>query len=104
MIQTDHQSMNTPIKVCFAQSFYKRRGGLQLFHIAIYGDNFDVLCKLIQIYLPDTSLTEPLEDHLKHFHVSPVVEACATANEEMVLWLMNHDPPLGTLHYRDSES
>lgn len=74
------------------------------FHIAIYGDNFDVLCKLIQIYLPDTSLTEPLEDHLKHFHVSPVVEACATANEEMVLWLMNHDPPLGTLHYRDSES
>ena len=71
------------------------------FHIAVRGDSFDVVRELIRIYLSDESLTEPLEDYLKRFHVSPVVEACATANQEMVLWLMNHNPPLGTLHDRD---
>ncbi|KAK4870498.1 hypothetical protein LT330_004846 [Penicillium expansum] len=73
------------------------------FHIAIYNDNFDILRELVRIYSSDTSLTEPLQNYIKRHHVSPVVEACAMGNQEMVLWLMNHNPSLGTLEDRDSE-
>ncbi|KAJ5718923.1 uncharacterized protein N7483_010005 [Penicillium malachiteum] len=72
------------------------------FHIAIQSDSFDVLRELFRIYLSDSELIETLEDYLKRFH-SPVIEACATANREMVLWLMDHDPPLGKLHDHDFE-
>ena len=71
------------------------------FHIAIHSDNFDILCELVRIYFSDTSLTEPLQDYIKRHNVSPVVKACATGNQEMVLWLMNHNPSLGTLEDRD---
>ncbi|OQD60589.1 hypothetical protein PENPOL_c022G03881 [Penicillium polonicum] len=71
------------------------------FHIAIHSDNFDILCELVRIYFSDTSLTEPLQDYIKRHNVSPVVKACATGNQEMVLWLMNHNPLLGTLEDRD---
>ncbi|KAJ5663806.1 hypothetical protein N7507_004537 [Penicillium longicatenatum] len=73
------------------------------FHIAIHSDNFDILRELVRIYSSNTSLTEPLQDYIKRHNVSPVVKACATGNQEMVLWLMNHDPSLGTLEDRDSE-
>ncbi|KAJ5962471.1 hypothetical protein N7501_007412 [Penicillium viridicatum] len=49
----------------------------------------------------DTSLTEPLQDYIKRHNVSPVVKACTTGNQEMVLWLTNHNPSLGTLEDRD---
>jgi ankyrin repeat protein len=73
------------------------------FHIAIQNDSFDVLRELCRIYLSDAALTEPLEDYLARFHVSPVIAACATANRGMVSWLMSHDPPLGKLHDYDFE-
>lgn len=73
------------------------------FHIAIRNDNFDILRELVRIYSLNTSLTEPLQDYIKRHNVSPVVKACATGNQEMVLWLMNHNPSLGTLEDRDSE-
>ncbi|EAU37750.1 predicted protein [Aspergillus terreus NIH2624] len=73
------------------------------FHIAIQNDSFDVLRELCRIYLSDAALTEPLEDYLARFHVSPVIAACATANRGMVSWLMSHDQPLGKLHDHDFE-
>lgn len=71
------------------------------FHIAIQSGSFDVLRELFRIYRSDSELTEPLGDYLKRFHISPVIEACATANRDMVSWLMDHDPPLGKLHDQD---
>ncbi|KUM55742.1 hypothetical protein ACN42_g11496 [Penicillium freii] len=73
------------------------------FHVAIHSDNFDILREFVRIYSSDTSLTEPLQDYRKRHNVSPVVKACAMGNQEMVLWLMNHNPSLGTLEDRDLE-
>jgi ankyrin repeat protein len=70
------------------------------FSIALGCRSHDTLRALIKIYLSDTSLTEPLENYLNRFSVFLIHEACAAADRDLVLWLINHDPPLGTLHDR----
>lgn len=70
------------------------------FSIALGCRSHDVLRALIDIYLSDKSSTEPLEKYLNRFFVSLIHEACAAADRDLVLWLINHDPPLGTLHDR----
>lgn len=64
------------------------------FSIAFGYRSFDALRILIKMYLSDTSLTEPLEEYTRRLNVSFIHDACATADQELVLWLMNHDPPL----------
>ncbi|CRL25187.1 Ankyrin repeat-containing domain [Penicillium camemberti] len=70
------------------------------FSLAFDFRNSDALRALIEIYLSDTSLTEPLEEYTHRFGVSLIQKACATADREIVLWLLNHDPPLGSLTQR----
>ncbi|KAJ5796807.1 uncharacterized protein N7518_005347 [Penicillium psychrosexuale] len=55
---------------------------------------------LLEIYLADSTLTEPIDQYLVRNQSSPINDACAAANHEVMLWLLHHDPPLGTLHDR----
>lgn len=73
------------------------------FRLAAGRDSLDALRALLEIYLADSTLTEPLETCLARLGVSPIHAACAGANREMTLWLLHHSPPLGTLHARDTK-
>lgn len=73
------------------------------FVLAAGRDTLDALRALLEIYLADSTLTEPLETCLARLGVSPINAACAGANREMTLWLLHHNPPLGTLHTRDTK-
>ncbi|KAJ5925751.1 hypothetical protein N7454_007261 [Penicillium verhagenii] len=64
--------------------------------------SFDALRALLDIYIADPTLIESLETYLLHIGFSPINQACAFANREMTLWLLHHDPPLATLHDRDT--
>ncbi|KAJ5987206.1 hypothetical protein N7451_011571 [Penicillium sp. IBT 35674x] len=64
--------------------------------------SFDALRALIDMYLSDSSLTEPLQKYTNRFHVSLIHETCASGDQKMVEWLINHESPLGTLHDRDA--
>ncbi|KAJ5096758.1 ankyrin [Penicillium angulare] len=61
--------------------------------------NFDVLRTMMEIYLEDPRFTEPLAKHLERLRFSPIEMACAAANRDMTLWLL--DRSLATLHDRD---
>lgn len=63
----------------------------------------EVLKALLEIYLADSALTEPLVTYLGRIHCSPINDACAAANRDLMFWLLNHDPPLGNLHDRGVE-
>ncbi|KGO39570.1 hypothetical protein PEXP_047460 [Penicillium expansum] len=56
------------------------------FSIAFGYRSFDALRILIKMYLSDTSLTEPLEEYTRRLNVSFIHDACATADQELVLW------------------
>jgi hypothetical protein len=60
--------------------------------------SLNVLKTLLEIYLADSTYTEPISAYLKRVYSSPINDACAAANRELMLWLLHHDPPLGTLH------
>ncbi|KAJ5295677.1 hypothetical protein PENANT_c001G09219 [Penicillium antarcticum] len=62
--------------------------------------SFNVLKTLLKIYLADSTLTEPINAYLERVHSSPINDACAAADRELMLWLLHQDPPLGTLHDR----
>lgn len=63
--------------------------------------SFDVLRVLLEIYLADTRYTEPLDQYLKRLEFSPIKVACAAAQRELTLWLLNHIPLMKTLNDRD---
>ncbi|PWY73015.1 ankyrin [Aspergillus heteromorphus CBS 117.55] len=71
------------------------------FVIAGNKGSFDALRALVEIYLADSTLTEPLDKYLERLEYSLMNAACVHANSEMVTWLLERDPPLGTLHDRD---
>lgn len=70
------------------------------FSTALGCRSYDILRALIRIYLSDTSLTETLKEYLKRFSISLVHNACSATDRDLVLWLINYDPLLGTLHDR----
>ncbi|KAJ5167759.1 uncharacterized protein N7482_003353 [Penicillium canariense] len=63
--------------------------------------SFDALKALLEIYLADPTLPEPLETYLERIPCSPINDACYAANRDLMLWLLQHDPPLAKLHNRD---
>ncbi|KAJ5553315.1 hypothetical protein N7494_002693 [Penicillium frequentans] len=72
------------------------------FSVALGCHSFDALRALIDMYLSDSSLTEPLQKYTNRFQLSLIHETCASGNQEMVEWLISHESPLGTLHDRDA--
>lgn len=72
------------------------------FIAAVSNSSLDTLRELLEIYLTDPVYTEPLDQYLKRLHFSPINVACAAAHQELTLWLLHHDPPLATLHDRDT--
>lgn len=64
-------------------------------------NGFDALHALLDIYVADPTLPEPLEQYLAHIPISLMNMACRYTNRGMVQRLLNHDPPLGSLHDRD---
>lgn len=71
------------------------------FFTAEANGSFDVLRVLLEIYLADTRYTEPLDQYLKRLKSSPIKVACAAAQRELTLWLLNHTPLMTTLNDRD---
>ena len=74
------------------------------FSQAFSSRSFDVLRALIGMYQSDPSLTEPLNEYGPRITVYFVHQACSVANQELVLWLLNQDPPLGSLTQHDYRS
>ncbi|RAH41031.1 ankyrin [Aspergillus brunneoviolaceus CBS 621.78] len=76
------------------------------FFVAAGSGSWEALRALIEIYLTDPTYKNPeqppLDQYLTQLDFSPINEACAAANREMVLWLLQHDPPLATLQDRDA--
>ncbi|RAK73175.1 ankyrin [Aspergillus fijiensis CBS 313.89] len=76
------------------------------FFVAAGSGSWEALRALIEIYLTDPTYKNPeqppLDQYLTQLDFSPINEACAAANREMVLWLLRHDPPLATLQDRDA--
>ncbi|KGO45811.1 hypothetical protein PEX1_063430 [Penicillium expansum] len=70
------------------------------FILASSGGRVEVLKALVGIYLADSTLKEPIDSYLERIECSPMNDACAAANRDLMLWLLNHDPPLGSLHDR----
>ncbi|KAJ6096608.1 hypothetical protein N7486_007354 [Penicillium sp. IBT 16267x] len=95
-----HSYNNSHLRV-FLPS-YKEDPAQNPFRIALCCRSFDVLRALVGIYLSDPSLTEPLQIYNNRCYVSLVHHTCATGDQEMVEWLINHEPPLGSLHDRDT--
>ncbi|KAJ5803110.1 uncharacterized protein N7503_005560 [Penicillium pulvis] len=67
-------------------------------------NGFDALHALLDIYVADPTLPEPLEQYLAHIPISLMNMACRHANRGMVQRLLHHDPPLGSLHDREDIS
>ncbi|KAJ6102631.1 hypothetical protein N7486_005058 [Penicillium sp. IBT 16267x] len=96
-----HSYNNSHLRV-FRRS-YKEDPSQNPFWIALGSRSFDALRALVGIYLSDPSLTEPLQVYNNRCDLSLVHQTCATGNQEMVEWLINHEPPLGSLHDRDTQ-
>ncbi|KAJ5766584.1 uncharacterized protein N7511_004200 [Penicillium nucicola] len=62
--------------------------------------SFNVLKTLLEIYLADSTLPEPINAYHARVYSSLINDACAAADRELMLWLLHQDPPLGTLHDR----
>lgn len=67
-------------------------------------NGFDALHALLDIYVADPTLPEPLEQYLAHIPISLMNMACRYTNRGMVQRLLSHDPPLGNLHDREDDS
>ncbi|OJJ95608.1 hypothetical protein ASPACDRAFT_126406 [Aspergillus aculeatus ATCC 16872] len=78
------------------------------FFVAAGCGSWEALRALIEIYLTDPTYNNPeqlpLDQYMTQLDFSPINEACAAANREMLLWLLQHDPPLATLQDRDARS
>ncbi|KAJ5549448.1 ankyrin [Penicillium frequentans] len=68
--------------------------------VAEESGSFDALRLMLEIYLADPSYTEPLDQYLKRIGFSPINVACAAAQKELMLWLLDHAFPQATIHDR----
>ncbi|CAG8114636.1 unnamed protein product [Penicillium salamii] len=68
------------------------------FILASAGQSVEVPKALLEIYMTDSTLQEPIYSYLARIKCSPMNDACAAGNRDPVGWLLSHDPPLGTLH------
>ncbi|KAJ5930316.1 ankyrin [Penicillium verhagenii] len=67
-------------------------------------NGFDALHALLDIYVANPTLTEPLDQYLAHIPISLMNLACRGANRGIVQRLLSHDPLLGDLHAREDDS
>ncbi|KAJ5552096.1 hypothetical protein N7494_001474 [Penicillium frequentans] len=65
--------------------------------------SFDALHALLDFYVADPTLPEPLEQYLARIPISLMNLACQGADLGIVQRLLNYDPPLATLHNRQSD-
>ncbi|KAJ5797462.1 ankyrin [Penicillium pulvis] len=68
--------------------------------VAEESGSFDALRLMLEIYLADPSYIEPLDQYLKRIDFSPINVACAAAQKELMLWLLDHALPQATIHDR----
>ncbi|KAJ5713892.1 uncharacterized protein N7483_011073 [Penicillium malachiteum] len=90
---------NSPNSRLFLQSYDSERQ--DPFSVALGCRSFDVLRALISIYISDPSMTEPLQTYTNRCGLSLIHRTCSAGEQDMVEWLINHEPPLGSLHDRD---
>ncbi|PWY64784.1 hypothetical protein BO94DRAFT_629334 [Aspergillus sclerotioniger CBS 115572] len=77
------------------------RSYCHLFDIAAEYGRLRSLRVMVEIYVADPTMDEPVDKCLARIQCSLMDVACRYADREMVLWLLHHDPPLGTLNGED---
>lgn len=65
--------------------------------------SFDALHALLDMYVADPTLPEPLEKYLAQIPISLMNLACRGAHYGIMQRLLDHDPPLATLHDRQGD-